>query len=257
MGKGDPLDLNNCGPSSIQCFDGEDHQHDGRKKSQQMQLRDWCSKGIKEASDKIKKKNQDMNEYSQHVIEEDKMRCDMAKEKELHRRHMAVSVMMENKQLAEEMKKRRSDFEREEKQMNEEETKGIMTSPFYCEDTDYAKSVVSDHRFRPDHFKGFEKDTLKSIIHGNETVVAEKILLQEEEQKREQLWADEQREMIMQMELLESERMKLKEEENKLQAETLLKQREELKQKQLQMKRESFGSIGEGNFFQKFGTSCR
>ncbi len=37
--KGDPLDLSNCGPSSIQTFQGEDPEYHCRKKMQQHQVR--------------------------------------------------------------------------------------------------------------------------------------------------------------------------------------------------------------------------
>ncbi len=36
--KADPLDLENCGPSSIQRFQGEDNEYDSRKKMQQQQV---------------------------------------------------------------------------------------------------------------------------------------------------------------------------------------------------------------------------
>lgn len=256
LGKGDPLDLDHCGPSSLQCFYGEDREHNDRKKDQQRQLRNWCSQGMKETYDKIDEEQQDKREYSKYVIEEDRMRCDMAKEKERHRRDLDISVMMENKQLAEDRQKRRNEIEQNEKQIDDEETRGTIISPFYCEDTDYAKSAVSDHRFRPDHFKGFATETLKSISDDNELVVAEKIFLKEEEERREQFWVEKQREMISQMEEVERKKRQLQDEDNKVQAETLLKQCEELKQKQLQMEQDRFGDIGNG-FFQKFGTSCR
>jgi hypothetical protein len=35
----DPLDLENCGPSSIQRFQGEDNDYDSRKRQQQQQVR--------------------------------------------------------------------------------------------------------------------------------------------------------------------------------------------------------------------------
>lgn len=38
IGKDDPLDLDNCGPSSIQRFQGEDNDYNDRKKLQQQQV---------------------------------------------------------------------------------------------------------------------------------------------------------------------------------------------------------------------------
>ncbi len=256
LGKGDPLDLDLCGPSSLQIFSGEDLDHNERKKSQQVQLQQWCSEGEKDAKSKIEKGKEEEAKYSKYILEEDRIRCEIADEEEKHRRQMEISLMIDNKRLAEESKKRRDEFERNEKQLDDEETKGIIASPFYCEDTNYSKSAVSDHRFRPDHFKGFTSVTLKSIIDANESVVSEKIAMREELERREQIWAEKQKDMAAQMEEAEREKIQLQEQENKIQEKTLMKQREELREKQLQMERDRFGSIGNG-FFQKFGTSCR
>ncbi len=38
IAKGTPLDLDNCGPSSIQRFEGEDNGYNSRKKMQQQQV---------------------------------------------------------------------------------------------------------------------------------------------------------------------------------------------------------------------------
>ncbi|KAL7438156.1 hypothetical protein ACHAXM_008044, partial [Skeletonema potamos] len=37
------VELEKCGPSSIQIFEGEDNGHTERKKNQQQQLKGWCS----------------------------------------------------------------------------------------------------------------------------------------------------------------------------------------------------------------------
>ena len=68
LGKGDPLDLDHCGPSSLQCFYGEDREHNDRKKDQQRQLRNWCSQGMKETYDKIDEEQQDKREYSKYAL---------------------------------------------------------------------------------------------------------------------------------------------------------------------------------------------
>jgi len=254
--EGGPLNLDICGPSSVQCFAGEDHTYKDRRKAQQEQLQYWCSQGMKITYDKFEKEKREKDDYSKYIIEEDQMRCNIAEDEERHRRDVMRSVMLENKQLADARQKKKQEIYEQEKQNDYEETKAVTTSPFYCEDTNYAKSAISDHRFRPDHFKGFSPETLKSIIANNDSVVEEKNTLQEEERIREDFWAEKESQMILQMEEAERHKKLLQVEENKVQSETLTKQREELKQKQLQMKEDRFGSIGQG-FFQKFGTSCR
>ena len=255
VGKGS-LDLEHCGSSSIQRFGGEDRGYDERKKMQQQQLRQWCSQGIQERENKIVEEQQKQNEYSKYVMDEDKLRCQMAKEEQGHRQEVENMVQMENRRLAEERQGRQRETQEKERLLEDSETRHVITSPFFCEETDYAQSVVSEHRVRPDHFKGFTTERMNSIIEANDSVVAEKEALRREEDMIEQGWAAKQSEMVLRMEEVEKKKRQLVAEENKIQADTLKTQREELKQKQIKMEQDRFGSIGNG-FFQKFGTSCR
>lgn len=251
LGKGEPLDLDKCGPSSLQRFGGEDNMFSERKKMQQQQLRQWCSQGFLERSDKYNDEKEKENEYAKCVLEEDRVRCEVALDEERQRREMEISVMNENKAMAEQRRKSHADMKKEVY-----EAKYVTASPFLCEDTECSKSAASGHHVRPDHFKGFSADKLRSIIADNDRIVKERELLQQEEMRREEEWVELQNYMISQTDELEQKKLKIRDEDNKVQVQTLHMQREELRGKQQQMEKDRFGGVGNG-FFQKFGTSCR
>lgn len=254
--KGEPLDLENCGPSSIQRFQGEDRDCNSRKIKQQQQLQVWCAQKKQEKQDEINQEVEKENEYSQYVIEEDELRCELYNQEKAHRSEIEASIMMENLKLSEERRIKEQEEKEREKELEAAENMFVGTSPFFCEETDYAKSMLSESRVRPDHFKGFSPKESKAIIEANISVAAEKDLLIKTEQQREQEWALHQAYIISRMEQMEETRNKSIEEDNNIQAETIMAQREELKEKQKAMEREKFGEIRNG-FFQKFGTSCR
>lgn len=220
------------------------------------QLQQWCDKHHKEKEEEFQMNTEEENEYSEYLLAEDKLRCEMHLHEQSLRTKQDMDVMMENLKLAEE-RRARMEAEREtEKELEKNETNFVQTSPLFCEETNFAKSALSDNRVRPDHFKGFSSARNKAIIDANAKVVEEKQQIIELERQQERNWAVQEAEMINKMEEIEIERNLLMKQDNEMQARTLKLQREELKAKQDAMEREKFGEIGFG-FFQKFGTSCR
>lgn len=255
IGKG-TLDIDACGPSSAQQFSGEDHDFNVRVRRQQQQLKQWCHKGVDEKENKARQDKQKEEDYARCVIEEDKLRYEVALEKQQERAEIQASVNSDNQQLSNERRKQMLENQNEAKRLEGEEMKYVLTSPFFCEDTNYAKSALSGHRVRPDHFKGFSNGQIKEVFQLNDEVVKEKEALRMEEKALENKWAMQQMELIAYTEEMEKRKQDNIANENKIQAATIQIQREELKQKKAQMNQDRFGSIGYG-FFQKFGTSCR
>ena len=216
----------------------------------------WCAIQQKEKRDELNQEAEKEHEYSQYVIAEDELRCEIYKEEKAHRAEIEANIMIENLKLAEERRIREQDEKKREKELEAAENMFVEKSPFFCEETDYAKSMLSESRVRPDHFKGFCPKKSKAIIDANVSVAAEKDLFIKTEYQREQKWASHQAYIIEKLEEIEEARNKSIEEDNKIQAETIMTQREELKEKQRIMERQRFGEISNG-FFQKFGTSCR
>lgn len=250
LGKGEPLNLEMCSSSSLQRFYGEDNDFSERKKMQQHQLRQWCSQGFLERSSKQNDEKETENEYAKYILEEDRVRCEVALEEQKQRRESEISVMHENKRLAEERRRK------QHQQIKDDNDKKVATSPFFCEDTEHLRSTFSDNRVRPDHFKGLSSDQLQSIINDNETLVKERKKKLEEEMQIEHDWEELLTAQMGQMEEQEQHKLKIREEDNKVQVETLKMQQEEMIKKQQQMEKDRFGGIEYG-FFQKFGASCR
>ncbi len=210
----------------------------------------------KEKNDRIQQEVEKEKEYAEYVITEDKIRCEIHDQEKIHRANTKVDIMVENMRLAEERRRRKQEEKTRDKELEAAETNFVQTSPLFCEETDFAKSALSDNRVRPDHFKGFSPKKSKAIIDANVSVAAEKEYHTRMELQREEEWAAQQAEMIQKMEEIEKAKQLVIEEDNLIQAKTLKAQREELKEKQANMEKERFGAIGNG-FFQKFGTSCR
>jgi hypothetical protein len=206
--------------------------------------------------DRLREQEKTEKDYSQYVIAEDKIRCEMHEQEKLNRAKKEEEIMMENLKLAEQRRIRKQEEKQRDKELEAAETRFVNTSPLFSEETDYSKSALSDLRVRPDHFKGFSLLKSKAIIEANASVAAEKEYFIGLEQQREQEWAEREADMIQNMEEMEMARKTLVEEDNKIQADTLRAQRAELKEKQRKMEKEKFGDISIG-FFQKFGTSCR
>ena len=221
--------------------------------SRMKKVKEWCNEQVEEKRQKEKRDKQAIDEYAQHVLAEDAVRCDIAKEQEEAHRSCELYFRSENERLAEERRLRNQSEDEESQKLKEMETLYVQKSPFYCEDSDYGKSMLAEHRVRPDHFKGFDKDKIKSLYDENKTLLAEKEARQKNEQEMEATWAEQQAQMLEQMEAHEREKQKIDSEEIKRQIDTLDAQKKISEQKKKAAEKDRFGSIGDG-FFQKFGT---
>ncbi len=65
----------------------------------------------------------------------------------------------------------------------------LQTCPLMTEDTRFAVNVNAKHRFRPDHFKGYEKDHVNRLYKENDVVVEEKRRISSHKADAEVNWA--------------------------------------------------------------------
>jgi type I site-specific restriction endonuclease len=68
LGKGE-VELEKCGPSSIQVFGGEDHGYHDRTKHQQNQVQDWCSELVAEKERARQEEQRREQEYATYIRE--------------------------------------------------------------------------------------------------------------------------------------------------------------------------------------------
>jgi len=250
------IDLTRCGASSVQVFSGEDNGYNDRRKAQQEELKQWTSHQMEEKAESVREERENAMNYDKVVLEQNAISCHQAQQDEYRRSELKRAVQAENAARAEEERRMRR---LEEKQLAETHRAHVgsqHSNPFLSEDTDYAKSAISDHRVRPDHFKGFSNDQVQLLVKGNADVLAEKMAAKKEAEMKEAEWNEYQEDLLRAAEELDRQKDEEKREQIRQQNEELQAQREELKKKQEQMKRDRFGAIGQG-FFQGFGTSCR
>lgn len=250
LSNGGPLNVDECGPSSIQWFEGEDTDFHDRKKTQEKQFREWCKTNIELKAKSRTQEKEIQKKLTKQIIEEDRIQRMSAIQEQAEYCRQNKLLMLENKHLASIKKKLQHDIISKEKEIEDEEIRNMMSSPLICEET------ISKHNFRPDHFKGFSPEKIKAIIQTNSILIQEKENSKESGFKEDKLWDQMQSAMLCQMEEAEQIKFIADEEQKKAIALTIHNQRKELKEKQLQMERDKFGEIGYG-FFQKFGTSCR
>lgn len=252
LANGGPLSMDECGPSSIQQFDGEDNSFSDRKKKQQHQFREWCEQDIALKRKRRMQEKELEKQIASQILEQDQIRCKIALEEEAEQCRQNKLIMVENRHLAEINVKLQECINRKEKGTENEETKMICSSPYFCED------ICSENQFHQtgDHFKGFSPEKIKEIIQSNSILLKEKESSKRREIEKEQLWDQMQNRMLHQMEEIEQIKLDAKKEHQKAIFLTIQNQRKEFKEKQMEMERAKFGEIGHG-FFQKFGTSCR
>jgi len=212
-------------------------------------IRQWCAKQLNEKrqidnAEQVKEKK-----YSEYVLAEDTLRCEMARTEKSHRSELEASVKSQNIELA---FKRRE----EEKRLRALEIKEAQSSLLLFEETKLSENALDVHRVCPDSFSGFSKVQVQTIYRENALLGKEREKKRDEEKLIEEQWSRHQEELVKKMEECEMLKQEMIEKENCVQAEVLRVQREELKKKKELMAKERFGSIEQG-FFQKFGTSCR
>merc|ERR1712194_70596 len=132
----------------------------------------------------------------------------------------------------------------------------LQTCPLLTEDTALAINANAAHRFRPDHFKGFQKDQVNQIYKENENQEKEKRRLCTHEADTEADWANYHAEVVTKMSDAEETKQVMIAAENRVHRGILAKQREELVERKTEIENERLAEIG-SDFFMRFGQSCR
>ena len=256
LDKDGPIDLADCGPSSLQYFSGEDRAHELRTKAQQEQLKLWCAKDMvakKQVLDAELRKEQ---EYAKYILEQDRIRFELEELAQRKREEEAKQRQLENMEYARQARQR-SEMERmAETEAQRRQSHYLQTCPLLTEDARSPVSVNAGHRIRPDHFKGFQKEQVKQLYKENDAVVMQKLELFAQESENEVKWARYNAGLINKMQELEEARQNMAAEENRIHREILARQKEELKNRKAEMEKERVPEIG-SEFFNQFGRSCR
>lgn len=245
-----PLVLDHCGPSSLQRFSGEDHMFEIRKKAQQEQVKFWCAEYMVERNRALNAERKEKEDYANYVLEQDRIRSELEEEARRRKDEEARRRQLENMEYA------RQARERKEQEMRAE-SQYLQTCPLLTEDTKLATNVNAQHRYRPDHFKGFEKDKVSQIYKENDAVVEEKRSISQGEAKVDAEWARHHENVVLKMSEAEEAKQRMIAEENRVHREILAKQKRELEERKARMEKERLPEISSEFFSRKFGQSCR
>ena len=251
-----PINLNVCGPSSVQCLSGEDPEYIRRKKAQQEQVQYWCAEDTLEKKRASEEEQRREQEYAEYVLEQDRIRAELEEAALKKKEEEARLRQHENMEYARLARERKEQEMEAEKQAQARQTHYLQTCPLLTEDTRLATNANAQHRFRPDHFKGYDKDTIKKIYQENDAVVEEKQEISNATANAERDWANCHAETIRQMERAEQAKQQRIEKENRAQREVLEQQRETLQKRKEDIEASKLPAIGT-EFFQRFGQSCR
>jgi len=253
----EPPELDKCGASSAQCFSGEDGNSTERTKMQQAQIKQWCAQQVREKKKKECLEREEQMAYAQHVLYQNELlrgiECQEAEERAL----LLKSVQQYNREQGEKSKLERMIQRQDDKAGGEALIEQAKQSSFLSEDTSVAQSALSPHRYRPDHFKGFDSALVEKIYRENDAVVSERQEKQREEREYEEQWANHQAAVTEKLQEAEMDQAAQIHESILQQAIFLELQRKELIEKQRRSERDRFGeiSVDSGGLFAKFGTS--
>mmetsp|Transcript_11926 Transcript_11926/g.22078 ORF Transcript_11926/g.22078 Transcript_11926/m.22078 type:complete len:367 (-) Transcript_11926:113-1213(-) len=251
-----PLDLVNCGPSSLQCFSGEDNAYGTRKKAQQKQVKLWCGEYMLEKNRALDAERKEEQDYAHYVLEQDRIRSELEVAAKRKKDEDARLRQFENMEYARQARERKEEELEADNNARRLESHYLQTCPLLTEDTKLATNVNAEHRFRPDHFKGFQKDQVNQVYKENDAVVEEKRRICAHEADSEANWARYNAEVVTKMSDAEEAKQRMIAEENHVQREILTQQKEELDNRKAEIKKEGIAEIG-SEFFTRFGQSCR
>ena len=257
LGMDGPLDLSRCGPSSMQCFSGEDHEYEKRKKAQQEQVKSWCAESMIAKKKAFDAEQRDEREYHKYVLEQDMIRSELEAQVKRRRDEQARLCQIENMEYAHQARQRQEDEMKADHEAQLRQTHYVQTCPLVTEDTKLARNVNAEHRWRKDHFKGFSEEQVAHLYRENESVAQERRAVRLQEAENEANWARYQSEMLSKVREADEARQQIKNEERRINLEILAAQKEELDNRKAAIKTERFPEIGTSFFFSRFGKSSR
>mmetsp|Transcript_22303 Transcript_22303/g.46892 ORF Transcript_22303/g.46892 Transcript_22303/m.46892 type:complete len:354 (-) Transcript_22303:166-1227(-) len=256
LAKDDPLDLEACGPASLQRFSGEDNLHNDRKKIQQDQVKYWCAEYALEKKKALEDERRRKQEYAQFVLEQDRIRAQMENGAKRRKEEEARMCQIENLELARQNKLRQEQELFALKNAEDDQSNYLKNCPLLTEEKSLAKHAIAEHRFRPDHFKGFQKEEVEEIYRENDAVIQEKHEIAIREKMTDDEWARNHAELARKMEEAELRNRERALIEKRIQQDVLYQQKEEIQKQREKTKRSGLDEIGT-NFFARFGRSCR
>ncbi|XP_007425792.1 RIB43A-like with coiled-coils protein 1 [Python bivittatus] len=192
-----------CGPSSMQCFAGEDLNSAARLKLQKEQNKHALEEQRTERNKELGDQKYADNLEGKKRIELDLRAMELARLEEECRRAKAMAIADFNRAQAAEVAEQQRLSQQREQDDNYVEIHNHLTGNFLSEDPDTAKSLLGSHRVITDRWKGMSLEQLQAVWKMQKEQCRENQKLRQEERQRVAEW-DRQRELAahtaMQME---------------------------------------------------------
>ena len=144
-----------------------------RLKIQAKQQKDWIMQQIaeKEAKKRLDKEANDL--FESQTLEQNAFWTDSENERKKRQRDQERAMMEENQRLAMEKKDKGLREHRELQDAGKYEQDFTLAHDFMTEDRGPMQSMLAEHRYRPDHFKGFSEAEIKKVYDDRARQIAD------------------------------------------------------------------------------------
>jgi len=244
------------GASGLVSFDGEDVCKAERETLQKRQMRMWVSAQMVERKRQEEERRNEETRYAkqrQNMIQKQDEAEALRKQQEKQTLKEVEQYNIKRAQMKRQEESHRVELD---KLLEEKETGNLLSkNPESLQDS---RNVSNPRRYRPDHFRGLDADTLRAIREAQEDQMQERRRRQREEKQEDQFWGKQQEALFyISNHAYHAEAERRKQAEAKvlaIQEEQALEKR--LREKE-QRKRESCEPGLGPDFFNRFGQSHR
>jgi len=243
------------GKSGCQNFDGEDSAFEQRRRLQAQQFRQWAQAQIVEKQGK-KDAEKDEDYKTAQYLKEVENACTLMEGEHLDNQARARQEMvMYNRMLAEEKRRKEQESRNADQKANFEEIQKALDDPYLNTEL-AAQSSSMPGRARKDNFKGMGPEAVREMSEENRRLTEEKAAARKKEKEDDLADAANMRNISDQLNMQQYELEERKQQEVQKQKAFLESQKQELSIKNAQGREAAKGVVGK-EFFGAFGSSNR
>eukprot|EP00736_Rhodelphis_marinus_P003170 Rmarinus@m.5964 len=247
----------NCGPSSVQKFEGEDVQCKRRQKAQQVQQANWIQHQLREKTDRLRLEEEENRCWEEAWMGLSQHLDDMESLKRSAEKEVSESIAGYNETLA---AAKRAALERksaEEKAAEAAEVDHMLNNDMLNETCGFAMSYTNPHRVNPQNYKGMSKEQLQFIYQQQQEQINARRDQKFQADAMQTQWSQMQREQERCLRLLEIQKKREEIEKAKRLQEIQKQQAAEQKSQYKKLYNDVYQNEVNENFFSQFGTSSR
>mmetsp|Transcript_29710 Transcript_29710/g.51271 ORF Transcript_29710/g.51271 Transcript_29710/m.51271 type:complete len:373 (-) Transcript_29710:1610-2728(-) len=180
------------GVGALQRFAGEDPERAARRRLQVQQMRQWVGEQQSEAAHRQQMEREEDRRHADYTRMVNNARALLDAEDAAVRKNVLLAVQEENRQQMRENAAKRAAQRDAEDQASTSEISENMQNPMLTEDQSVGRSMLGEHRVRPDAFKGFTHAERLRFYQENEELVREKQRAKAQQAALDRAWDAEQ-----------------------------------------------------------------